>query len=122
LPRLGAPAAISLLAGPLGERFCGGPDWLAGGGSDFALAAEALRYTTISYSELVRQTEQIVDESYGLASRLADWLEVYGSLDSTRIYGKIAGFRALPKLVAALRAHDAAIDRARQVENGKRAA
>jgi hypothetical protein len=43
-------------------------------------------------------------------------------LEAERHFRKIAGFRALPKLVAALRAHDAAIDRARQVENGKRAA
>jgi hypothetical protein len=45
-----------------------------------------------------------------------------GVLEAERRFRKIAGFRALPKLVAALRAHDAAIDRARQVENGKRAA
>ena len=45
-----------------------------------------------------------------------------GVLEAERHFRKIAGFRALPKLVAALRAHDAAIDRARQVENGKRAA
>jgi hypothetical protein len=44
-----------------------------------------------------------------------------GVLEAERHFRKIAGFRALPKLVAALRAHDAAIDRARQVENGKRA-
>jgi len=45
-----------------------------------------------------------------------------GVLEAERHFRKIAGFRALPKLVAALRAHDAAIDRARQVEIGKRAA
>ena len=45
-----------------------------------------------------------------------------GVLEAERHFRKIAGFRALPKLVAALRAHDAAIDRARQVENRKRAA
>jgi hypothetical protein len=86
LPRLGAPAAISLLAGPLGERYCGGVDWMAGGQSDFALAAEALKYTEVSYSELVKQTEQLIDEWYGLASRLADFLEAHGSLNSTQIH------------------------------------
>jgi putative transposase len=45
-----------------------------------------------------------------------------GVLEAERHFRKIAGFRALPKLVAALHAHDATIDRARQVENGKRAA
>ena len=86
LPKLGAPAAISLLAGPLGEKYCGGPDWLAGGQSDFKLAAEALKYTEISYADLVRQTEELIDEWYGLASRLADWLEAHGSLTSTQIF------------------------------------
>jgi hypothetical protein len=45
-----------------------------------------------------------------------------GVLEAEHHFRKVAGYRALPKLVAALRAHDAAIDRARQVENGKRAA
>jgi hypothetical protein len=86
LPQLGERAAIAFLAGGIGEQFCGGPDWLEGSRSDFALAVQALKYTEVSYSELVRRAEEIVREWYGLASRLADWLEVYGSLDSTRIY------------------------------------
>jgi hypothetical protein len=45
-----------------------------------------------------------------------------GVLEAERHFRKIAGFRALLKLVAALHAHDATIDRARRVENGKRAA
>jgi putative transposase len=45
-----------------------------------------------------------------------------GVLEAERHFRKVAGYRALPKLVAALRAHDAAIDRQRQVENGRRAA
>jgi transposase-like protein len=45
-----------------------------------------------------------------------------GVLEAERHFNKIAGYRALPKLVAALRANDAAIDRARQLENRKRAA
>jgi putative transposase len=45
-----------------------------------------------------------------------------GVLEAERHFRKVAGYRAIPKLVAALRAHDAAIARARQVENGKRAA
>src|SRR5216684_6801343 len=73
LPQLGERAAIALLAGGLGEKFCGGPDWLEGSRNDFALAVQALKYTEISYSELVRQTEAIVRDWYGLASRLADW-------------------------------------------------
>ena len=86
LPKLGERAALALLAGPLGERYCGGADWLDGGKSDFTLAVRALKYTTISHADLVRQTEEIVAEWHGLASRLADWLEVHGSLNSTQIY------------------------------------
>jgi transposase-like protein len=44
-----------------------------------------------------------------------------GVLDAERNFRKVAGYRALPKLVAALRAHDAAIDRERRVDNGRRA-
>ena len=43
-----------------------------------------------------------------------------GVLEAERSFRKVAGYRALPKLVAALRAHDAAIDR--RVDNGRRAA
>jgi len=45
-----------------------------------------------------------------------------GVLEAERHFRKVAGCRALSKLVAGLRTHDATIDRARQVENGKRAA
>jgi hypothetical protein len=46
-----------------------------------------------------------------------------GVLEAEHHFRKVAGYRrALPKLVSALRAHDAAIDRKREVENGKRAA
>jgi hypothetical protein len=45
-----------------------------------------------------------------------------GVLEAERHFCKVAGYRALPKLVAALRAHDAAIDRDGRVENGERAA
>jgi hypothetical protein len=45
-----------------------------------------------------------------------------GVPEAKRHFRKVAGYRALPKLVAALRVHDADIDRTRQVENGKRAA
>jgi transposase-like protein len=45
-----------------------------------------------------------------------------GVLEAERNFRKVAGYRALPKLVAALRAHDAEIDRAGRVENRKRAA
>jgi len=45
-----------------------------------------------------------------------------GVLEAERHFNRIAGHRALPKLVAALRAHDAAIDRARGVDDRKRAA
>lgn len=43
-----------------------------------------------------------------------------GALEAERSFRKVAGYRALPKLVAALRAHDAAI--ARGVDNRARAA
>ena len=45
-----------------------------------------------------------------------------GVLDAEHHFRKIAGYRALPKLVAALRAHDAALDRQRRVDNRKQAA
>jgi putative transposase len=45
-----------------------------------------------------------------------------GVLEAERHFRKIAGHRALPKLVAALRTHDVAIDRERGVENRERAA
>jgi hypothetical protein len=45
-----------------------------------------------------------------------------GVLDAERNFRKIAGYRALPKLVAALRAHDAELDRQRRVDNHKQAA
>jgi transposase-like protein len=45
-----------------------------------------------------------------------------GVLEAERNFRKVAGYRALPKLVAALRAHDAAMDRERRVDNGRRAA
>ena len=45
-----------------------------------------------------------------------------GVLDAERHFRKIAGYRALPKLVAALRAHDAELDRQRRVDNHKQAA
>jgi len=43
-----------------------------------------------------------------------------GVLEAERSFRRIAGYRALPKLIAALRAHDAAIDR--RLENARRAA
>ena len=45
-----------------------------------------------------------------------------GVLEAERHFRKITGYRALPKLVAALRAHDAAINHRRRVENERRAA
>lgn len=45
-----------------------------------------------------------------------------GVLEVERHFRKVAGYLALPKLVAGLRAHDVAIDRVRQVENGTGAA
>ncbi len=45
-----------------------------------------------------------------------------GVLEAERSFRKIAGYRGLPKLVAALRARDLAIDRERRVDNGSKAA
>ncbi len=45
-----------------------------------------------------------------------------GVLEAERNFRKVASCRALPKLVAALRAHDAEIDRAGGVETQKKAA
>jgi len=45
-----------------------------------------------------------------------------GVLEAERSFRRIAGYRALPKLAAALRAHDGAINRERRVDNGRRAA
>jgi hypothetical protein len=43
-----------------------------------------------------------------------------GVLEAERDFRKIAGYRALPKLVAALRAHDLVIER--RVDNGRKVA
>jgi transposase-like protein len=43
-----------------------------------------------------------------------------GTLEAEQTFRRIAGYRALPKLIAALRAHDAEIDR--RLDNGRRAA
>jgi putative transposase len=45
-----------------------------------------------------------------------------GVLEAERSFRKIAGYRALPKLVAALRVRDLAIERERRVDNGRKAA
>ena len=45
-----------------------------------------------------------------------------GVLEAERHFRKVAAYRALPKLAAALRTHDNAIAREQQLENGKRAA
>ena len=45
-----------------------------------------------------------------------------GVLEAERNFRKVAGYRALPKLVAALRAHDLAIEREPRVDNGMKAA
>lgn len=85
LPRFGARAAIALMAGGLMKKLVGGHDWIAGSASDFEQVIESLRFTRIDYGELVRQTEQIVRDWYGTADRIADYLEVRGSLDARKI-------------------------------------
>jgi len=45
-----------------------------------------------------------------------------GVPEAERRFRKVAGYRALPKLVAALHAHDNAMVREQPLENGKRAA
>jgi putative transposase len=45
-----------------------------------------------------------------------------GVLEAERRFRKVAGYRALPKLVAALRAHDAAVDRQRKIDETEKAA
>jgi putative transposase len=45
-----------------------------------------------------------------------------GVLEAERSFRKVAGYRGLPKLLAALRAHDLAIDHDRGVDNRKKAA
>jgi hypothetical protein len=92
LPRYGARAAIALLAGGLMEKFAGGPDWIESSTTDFAQVIESLRYTKTEYAELLRKTEEIVAAWFGLASRIADYLEVYGELDARKI-NEIYSFR-----------------------------
>ena len=45
-----------------------------------------------------------------------------GVLEAERRFRKVAGYRALPKLVAALRAHDAAVYRQRKIDENEKAA
>jgi putative transposase len=45
-----------------------------------------------------------------------------GVLEAERHFRTVAGYRAIPKLVAGLRAHDAALDRQKGVDNRKQAA
>jgi putative transposase len=45
-----------------------------------------------------------------------------GVLEAERSFRKVAGYRAIPTLVAALRAHDAKLDRAGTVDDRKKAA
>jgi putative transposase len=45
-----------------------------------------------------------------------------GVLEAERHFRKVAAYRAIPKLVAVLRAHDAALDRQKGVDNRKQAA
>ena len=67
----------------------------------------------------VRDTARRVKRWQG-GTMILRWTAV-GVLEAERHFRKVAGYRALPKLVAALRAHDAAIDRERGVENGRAA-
>jgi len=45
-----------------------------------------------------------------------------GVLEAERHLRKVTGYRAIPKLLVAIRAHDAILDRQRAVDNGKQAA
>jgi putative transposase len=45
-----------------------------------------------------------------------------GVLEAERHFRKVAGYRAIPKLITALRAHDAMLDRPRAVDNRRHAA
>jgi len=45
-----------------------------------------------------------------------------GVLEAERHFRKVAGYRAIPKLILALRAHDAILDRQRALDNPKQAA
>ena len=75
---------------------------------------------TFSLFSRVRDTARRVKRWMG-GMMILRWTAA-GVLEAERHFRKVAGYRALPKLVAALRAHDAAIDRDRRVANAKRAA
>jgi hypothetical protein len=45
-----------------------------------------------------------------------------GVLEAERHFHKVAGYRAIPKLVATMRAHDAAVDHEARVANANGAA
>lgn len=68
----------------------------------------------------VRDTSRRVKRWQGGAMILR-WTAA-GVLEAERHFRKIVGYRALPKLISALRAHDSAIARAQRIENAKRAA
>jgi putative transposase len=68
----------------------------------------------------VRETARRVKRWQG-GTMILRWTAA-GVLEAERSFRKIAGYRGLPKLAAALRAHDLEIDRERRVDNGKKAA
>jgi hypothetical protein len=82
------------------------------------------------YSHRPNLIENLLSRVREIARRVKRWQggtmilrwTAAGVLEAERNFRKVAGYRALPKLVAALRAHDAAIDRERRVDNGRRAA
>jgi hypothetical protein len=45
-----------------------------------------------------------------------------GVLEAERHFRKVVGYRAIPKLITALRAYDAMLDRQRAVDNRRHAA
>jgi hypothetical protein len=81
----GARAVITYMAGSIGSRMVGDPEWMETSASDFEVVLDALRFTATAYQDLLRQTEQICRDWRGMADRLADYLEIYGELSARKI-------------------------------------
>ncbi len=75
-----------------------------------------------SHRELIQRRARYCAPGQTLGRAMILRSTAAGVPEAERRFRKVAGYRALPKLVAALHAHDNAMVREQPLENGKRAA